>query len=365
MNLAIILQPAIPSGVQALMNTLKEAFGDAEQVQATRSLETFFDLKRGRLSLQEFSVEWNLKLEEAVTHAGLQINNVAKTFLFFRASQLPAKHVEDIMLQIHGDMRRFDDARNLALRLAHRQNEPGHFYDARSTASQGTEIEELYGQDWTAEHDNASYLTEPWSWTESYWQDYPADDQWYEWWPESYYDEESENGNYDWATADEWHEDYWQEDALPEEESAGTTSVQETEDYYKGKGSLGLGCTVCGSKWHSSSSCPMSKGSSHQHGPHGWQKGKRKGKGKKGGVRGGFKGGFKGKRKGFKGKGKGYRPWSSDYNKGKGPLSARKVQLRAFVKLDNSTTLALALTCQDLQSHRLQSPCSVLQRSPS
>ncbi|CAK8997028.1 Potassium voltage-gated channel subfamily H member 6 (Ether-a-go-go-related gene potassium channel 2) (ERG-2) (Eag-related protein 2) (Ether-a-go-go-related protein 2) (Voltage-gated potassium channel subunit Kv11.2) [Durusdinium trenchii] len=320
MNQAIILQPAIPSGVQALMNALKEAFGDAEQVQATRSLETFFDLKRGRLSLQEFSVEWNLKLEEAVTHAGLQINNVAKTFLFFRASQLPAKHVEDIMLQIHGDMRRFDDARNLALRLAHRQNEPGHFYDARSTASQGTEIEELYGQDWTAEHDNASYLTEPWSWTESYWQDYTADDPWSEWWPESYYDEESENGNYDWAAADEWHEDYWQEDALPEEEPAGATSVQETEDYYKGKGkgSLGLGCTVCGSKWHSSSSCPMSKGSSHQHGSQGWQKGKSKGKGKKGGFRGGFKGGFKGKKKGFKGKGKGFRPWSSDYNKGKG-----------------------------------------------
>ena len=129
------------------------------------------------------------------------------------------------MLQIHGDMRRFDDARNLALRLAHRQNEPGHFYDARPTASQGTEIEELYGQDWTAEHDNASYLTEPWSWTESYWQDYTADDPWSEWWPESYYDEESENGNYDWAAADEWHEDYWQEDALPEEEPVSYTHL--------------------------------------------------------------------------------------------------------------------------------------------
>lgn len=267
MNPNIVLQAAIPSGVQALMNALKEAFGDGEQVQATRSLEVFFDMKRGRLSLQEFAVEWNLKLEEAITHAGLQINNVAKTFLFFRASQLPQKHVEDILMQVHGDMRRFDDAKNLALRLAHRQQEQGHSYYEAPLDSKNYTIEEEYYQDWTL-HDMDGYQNDPWSWTESYWQE-QQDDPWSDWWPELYYGEEDgQDVGYDW-TASEWQEDYWQENVTDhdwEEKPADQAPPTEIEDHYKGKGkgSLGLGCTVCGSKWHSSTSCPMQKGGAIQ-----------------------------------------------------------------------------------------------------
>lgn len=120
MNPNIILQQHIPSGVSALCRALRDAFGEADQLQVTKSLEEFFDCRRGRLSLQEFSVEWSMKLDQAILHAGLQLNAVARTFLFFRAAQLPQKHVDDIMMQLQGDMNRFDEARALALRLAHR-----------------------------------------------------------------------------------------------------------------------------------------------------------------------------------------------------------------------------------------------------
>lgn len=79
LNPNIILQQAIPSGVQALMNALKDAFGEGDQLRATQSLQNFFDLRRGRLSLAEYSAEWTMRMEEAFTHAGLDINDVAKT----------------------------------------------------------------------------------------------------------------------------------------------------------------------------------------------------------------------------------------------------------------------------------------------
>ena len=41
-----IIQHAIPSGVQALMTALRAAFGEADQLQATRTLETFFEFRR-------------------------------------------------------------------------------------------------------------------------------------------------------------------------------------------------------------------------------------------------------------------------------------------------------------------------------
>ena len=55
-------------------------------------------------------------------HAGLDLNNVAKTFLFFRASQLPQRHVDNVLMQLQGDMSRFTEAKTLVLRMAHRQS---------------------------------------------------------------------------------------------------------------------------------------------------------------------------------------------------------------------------------------------------
>ena len=69
-----VIQAAIPSGVQALLHALRSAFGEAEQLQATKALEVFFEFRRGRLPIPEWSVQWELNLEEAVTHAGLEVN---------------------------------------------------------------------------------------------------------------------------------------------------------------------------------------------------------------------------------------------------------------------------------------------------
>ena len=77
----VVIQHHTISGVQALFIELKAAFGEGDQVRATQCLENVFDFRRGRLSLAEYSAEWTMRLEEAMTHAGLNINDVACTFL--------------------------------------------------------------------------------------------------------------------------------------------------------------------------------------------------------------------------------------------------------------------------------------------
>ena len=115
-----VIQQMIPSGVQSLLNELRSAFGEAEQLQATKALETFFEFRRGRLSLQAWSVQWQKNLEEAITHAGLEINPVARTYLYLKSSGLSTKAVDDLLLQVHCDMRRFEEIRTLLLRMANR-----------------------------------------------------------------------------------------------------------------------------------------------------------------------------------------------------------------------------------------------------
>jgi len=43
-----VIQHPIPSGAQALLSALRAAFGEAEQLLATKALETFFEFRRGR-----------------------------------------------------------------------------------------------------------------------------------------------------------------------------------------------------------------------------------------------------------------------------------------------------------------------------
>lgn len=118
-----LLQPAIPSGVQALLQALKSAFGEAEQLEANRALEQFFEFKRGKLPIPEWSVQWEPHYEEASLHAGLEVNPVAKTCLYLKSSQLGQKAIDDLLLQAHADMRRFEEIRTLLLRMAHRHAE--------------------------------------------------------------------------------------------------------------------------------------------------------------------------------------------------------------------------------------------------
>ena len=87
-NPQVIIQHHIPSGIQALCDKLRETFGQNDLEMASRSLESFFELRRGRLSLQEYAVEFDLRMEEAHDRAGLEMNEVA-LFYFFKNSGSP------------------------------------------------------------------------------------------------------------------------------------------------------------------------------------------------------------------------------------------------------------------------------------
>ena len=295
-NPSVILQHAIPSGVQALCNSLKDAFGMSDQEVVSRSIEEFFEFKRGRLSFQEYAIEWDIRLEEATTKAGLELNDVAKFYLFFRGSGLPARFVEDIKLQLQGDLRRYQDARTIALRLITKKDDTGDNY------YQDPSFDENDDESW----DGSYWTDDSWSYVDEY--DYA--DGYDDPWQEVYYEDEYE----DWYGENEYpsyagpvdeHEPSVS-DAYGDPPSSG-----EPQEAYpvKGKGK-GLGCTVCGSRWHSAASCPVQGGKA--------SKGKGKQKGKQKGYRKGYgKGKSYGKRPSY-GKSKGKGSWWPSGGKGKG-----------------------------------------------
>ena len=288
----IILQHHVPSGVQALAHALREAFGQTDQELTTSSLDAFFNLKRGRMSLQEYTAEWELRYEEAQT--------VAKTYLYFQHSGLSNRFIEDVKLQIHSDMSRFQEARRLALRLNARQGEPA----VNSTDLYGDVHEEFYDAD--PYHDQTFY--QDWNgWPYSAWEDqysyYDQLDTWYEedegdpWSGDSWPSESA------WPQAEEYtihdEEEYQTASSSSPIQEPDAAAVNSTEDYYqKGKGSGGF--FVCGSRWHMAAQCPVNTS------------GKSKGKGKS------FDSHGKSSRPWHpKGRGKGYGKSYGKYNKGK------------------------------------------------
>lgn len=298
-----VIQQAIPSGVQALLAALRAAFGEADQLRATRAMEVFFEFKRGRMALPEWSVQWQLNLDEAITHSGLDLNNVARTYLYLKSSQLSQKMIDDLLLQVHGDMARFDEIRTLMLRMSHRS------FDAGSHSALYEDGSQSYGEDdgsWSAVTDNWSdsgpagtyHMDELYAWYDDGWYgdswDYEeADyDSYYQDWPE----------NYDYG----WDEEQPEDDGADQKEDSGNTQ-SEKEDYFKGKGrpsSMGLGCGTCGSKWHNTHSCPLNDAQKGKGKNYGKNKGKYKGSGKGKGYGKSFNRKGFGRPKGYKGFGK-------------------------------------------------------------
>ena len=280
----ILLQAHIPSGVQFLTSALRAAFGQQDQDLATQSLERFFSLQRGRLSLQEYSVEYDARFDEAADRAGLQMNEVARFFLFFRGSGLSTKQIDDLKLQVQGDYTRFAEARALALRLSSNKTEESNenYY-----ANDGYYDEDLN------EYHNSSWYQDDGHEDNSWWYGYDGDEEG-EWVLE--YDEDPENSYWQqfWYDDDSWY--YYEEPTENEKNESmpvnGDTFAEEEtkaekEEYYGGKGQTNDGCFNCGSKWHRVKDCPMApqqKGQHHQgHGGKGksyssHHKGKGKGK---------------------------------------------------------------------------------------
>ncbi|CAE7229802.1 RE1, partial [Symbiodinium sp. CCMP2456] len=186
-----VLQHHIPSGVQALCNALKQAFGETDETATTKSLEMFFEFRRpASQDLQEFAAEWELRFEDAKTKAGLDMNDVAKSYMWLRQANIPQRHQDDLRLQIHGDLSRFNDLRTLALRLAHRTDKSSDaFYEeARhrdSAWDTGSEWNETYWSDdgsWLyVDEDYEAYVTEDWYGEEDFDYGYPdQSESWYE-----------------------------------------------------------------------------------------------------------------------------------------------------------------------------------------
>ena len=351
----MLLQSHIPSGVQFLTSALRSAFGQQDQDLATQSLERFFNLTRGKLSLQEFSVEFDVRFDEASDRAGLQMNEVARFFLFFKGSGLSSKQVDDIKLQVAGDYTRFAEARTLALRLSTNKSESDG-YDAfyNEEYQYGEENDETYGN-WYGEYADLDY--DDWSWWYGF--EEQEDGEWFEDDYEAWWDESQDNQNY--------YDGEPQQDQVPG--SSKEKSLPEKPDElnlkqdYDGKGKgQNDGCFNCGSKWHQVRDCPMERKGSSSAAGHS-QKGKGKfGKGKTWRWRPFGKGG-KGKfGKNRKGKGKGKKG-----NKGYGKSSwyaaatvARKLDISDGIP-DSSTKTETKNKVQEFAIHT--PPEEMLQRS--
>ncbi|CAE7567004.1 unnamed protein product, partial [Symbiodinium pilosum] len=171
-----IIQRHIPSGVQALCNALRDAFGDTDEAQTTKALEVFFEHKRPHgQELQEFAAEWDLRYEDAKLKAGLDMNTVAKSYLWLKQSGLTQKHQDDLRLQVHGDLSRFNELRALAI-LCPIVLLTGPREDK---SDEHAEMDDWFG--WT-DWDDDGYWTEAW-WYDNDWEDYGDgynDHSWYE-----------------------------------------------------------------------------------------------------------------------------------------------------------------------------------------
>ena len=159
MDPTIILQHGIPSGVQALCDSLRDCFGHTDEEQTTRALDAFFEYrKQSNQTLAEFNTEWNLRLEDAR-------NRVACSYLWLKQSTLSQRYMEDLRLQVQGDLGRFDELRTLALRLSHRHDQHVSkgdiFYETENDEGENSwpsEAYAFYDDDWGAEPF--------WSWSE-------------------------------------------------------------------------------------------------------------------------------------------------------------------------------------------------------
>ena len=310
-----LLQEHIPSGVQYLTDALKNAFGQMDQDLATQALERFFSCSRGKMSLAEYSVEFETRLDEASDRAGLSLNNVGRFYLFFRGSGLATKTIDDIKLQVGGDYNRFQDARQLALRLSPNR----HMENA----------EVFYEDAWN--YDDEVYYGDYDDW-------YDADDE--PWW--SYYEDEGWYGE-DYGD-DPWHECYEDEEAWnyePPAEQGGqdakTNEEQAKDDtsgageYYGkgGKNNNQEGCFNCGSKWHVVKDCPLTRKTS-------------KGKGKSSSY-------WKGKGYGGKSKSKGWpwRPFSKGNFKGKKGYGKSKSGKKGFNRFGKGSWFTASSSTDD------------------
>ncbi|CAE8589046.1 unnamed protein product, partial [Polarella glacialis] len=296
-----IVQEYIPSGLQFLCQALRAICGLQDQDRTMVALDSFYEFKRGHLGLAEFAQEFDHRYESAEDEAGLQMNDTGKTYFFLRGSGLGDKIIEDIKLQMRGDMSRYQEIRTLVLKLARandKDKETLNMYQDQTDFNYKLNLDETNGNYYGSWHDPTT--------GEIIEYDYGAntsDDMYYGDYDCVY---DGEYSDYDGAGYDD---DWYGDDGWQDEVYHGPDKGQRQRLWCQGKGpsggsASGIGCATCGSRWHSSLDCPLND-------PSKGDQGKGKGFGK------GWSKGFGKYRPSF-GSGKGYGKYSGGYGKSYG-----------------------------------------------
>ena len=106
------------SGLGHLLRRLVADYQSHDQDYAGIVLDRFFDIRRGNRPLSDDLVEHNTFYEEAHVKVDLDINNIGKSHLLLKYCQLPAKRVDDIKLQVSGDLTRYEEIKAIMTRIA-------------------------------------------------------------------------------------------------------------------------------------------------------------------------------------------------------------------------------------------------------
>jgi hypothetical protein len=167
-----VTHPAEAAGATLLMNALWREYGVHEQDMSISSLEAFFTHTRGNLPMNDYLIMWKLTFDEAHQMAGLEINDIGKSFLLLHNTGLSQRDQRDFKLQIGGDLRRFEELTAVITRFA-----------SHSDVAASSTLQRM-SQQYYEDYDDGEY--------EDYWQDSSWDD-------------------YDWQDYDDWQEDYYTE----------------------------------------------------------------------------------------------------------------------------------------------------------
>eukprot|EP00974_Lingulodinium_polyedra_P029604 2852034-Lingulodinium_polyedra.AAC.1 len=176
--------PALLSGLQLLLARLTEDFQIHEQDFSTIILDQLFDHRRGHSTLAQYITEHRLYMDEAQQHAGLMMGPVGRSHMLLKYSGLPQRRIDDIKLQIQGDLTRYEELLAILMRIAKSEQQGMH------------SVKEVLYPTYHEGHDE-------WSWNTDSWYEEPA------WeatdWLDSWYENDDENT--EWYALDEWDDE--------------------------------------------------------------------------------------------------------------------------------------------------------------
>ena len=356
-----VIAPDYGSGIKSLLDKLLELYYLDDQDLAWTSLCKFFQFERRYdMDFGTYVIEWDRLFNDAEAHSGLSINDQGKCWLFWSRANMPDRVLADLRLKVNGDLSRFRDMIRLQLKISKNES---------ASHDQQEGFKNHYGGD--------NYWSE-----EGY--DY-HDDYYYD---EDYHDDSWDDYHYDEANDDDWYSPDWQtgwqdyddqsHDTYDElyggkgkgkgKDKSKSKGKSDDDGGSKGKGGgkqpSGSQCTACGSRWHSTETCPMKdaaktnlnddKTPTDDKGDHDeWYEdeeyddyyGKGKSKGRRKGKRG--------KSKGFSGKGPRFprSPFGGGYRdkgkgKGKGKRKGKPPWAQHYHALDDGDTYATFMTQQ-------------------